>query len=435
MIFMKQIYFCKNKETNMIATTNPSNKKTQKDSYTHIFLIIALFLQIFCYALDFLYQSLQTNNVLLQLFSAIKSTITNNWLPFSIFFIIFIFVDVFYHIITKKRTRISIKLILTICNILFCINFFDTIALQEKLAYFSAHIVELVVFIIMLIVGIVLIYITKKIFNAVQNKQSVNNEIKKEYDAKKSKEKDLPEINDTDQILNHPFYYIYQNYKYYEALKKASKFQAKYTKKAKKYTNPDGQGNDHSSTVFSFMTALLTVPFFAIIIFVVLFEIGVFKNEDKNYELIENIINSISNTIIHITQTASNGLNGIEEALMALLLVLGVPILMSIIVIIIAYSGTFIVKLWKHIHDSFQNKDQHVESFASNIKLFFFDTADSVLKLLLFIPDFLSTIEDTVFDFASTEVIEDVEAGTPDDSQTTTESEPLQAPEEVTKNK
>ena len=401
-----------------------------------ILLSISLIFQLLGYAADILNHVLNVNatsftGIIFQLFITIKTTIITNWISFSILFILLVLTGTFYDILLEKPNKKIITIISTILafsNIIFCINFFDTAGINNKIVFLKNHTTEFIFFLIFLFIIIILILTSKKILAIKAAKPFIAQEITNNIDTNSSNANGnpLPSLT-TEQIIKHPLLYIYSNYKYNKAIQTARKHQDKY----KKLKDPSTEPGKHSKG-FIIISTFLMLLFITPIIISILSDAGILDQftTQTNLNIFDKIIETVTDRLINIINKTSSSFEGIEEALLNFILVIGAPILLFVAFAILSYSFTLMYETWKHISKNIKNDTQYVEIFASKIKKFLFDIADSAIKLLLFIPDFLTTIEDTVFDFDN-----DNSNITPPSTPTTDESDEQHTVQDDTENK
>lgn len=388
-----------------------------------LFLSLCLIVQLLSYLSDFLFNSfnLNTNSffgVILSLFISIKNTVIENWIPFSIFFIFVVLSSSLYNILSSKQNCLkettTINILLAISNILCCINFFNTDSLKEKLSLITNNAVEIILFFIGLFICVILIILFKQINSANRAKNEIHSYIQEslnnsnignirsdqnvsgteenlqvdegnsqvDYENSQTvQENSNRTLQPSNEILKHPFAYMYETYKYNFAKKRVDESNTR--------LNNHSNNGSSNSILFSFWG---TVSFLISTIGIVALIVFIIKNKNNTgfRTFCNNLIEGLSNF--------SNSINTMNNPIMDFILSIGTLVLLAVGFVLIVFLFHFFLQTYVYILINSKEDSNSVVRFARGLKTFFFSTADSAIDLLLFIPDFLETVRESLLD-------------------------------------
>ena len=347
--------------------------------------------------------------------NAIGRSIFENWLPFSIIFVM-IFVGGVLSSQIKLETNISkhfYNFILLCINLFLCNRLYETIVFQEKIEYISKHFWGVLCFVLAIAIVILVGHALKKAREA-RNSYTKNppshsaavddrDEIARNADGLQSN------IQDELFMKRYPISYIWLNFKYYLSRKKEIKYQKqaeyheaksrakadakievikrKYDKKVKSYTSNNSNGKDPNP-------ALGIIAIVAVTVIDVLFIIGFISPGIFGDSFFNSILSKIQETII----ASSDFFNEMESPVLNWLIAFGKIFLIAIVFIIINFLIYFIFRVLFYFVFNSKEDGITIKCFSRKLKTFFFGVADSVMRLLLFLPDFLELIEDFLLD-------------------------------------
>lgn len=408
-----------------------TNKKILKLDATAGFLIAFLIVQVLGYISGYLNGIFETNiNVISKLFLSLNSLFTSNWTAFTVLFVFAICTDSLYHSIKinnimdendiGNRKLKYIKYVLMIINIAFCMDFFYFDKFSDKISLIIENPKRYTVLVVILLLIILITFLLKKLIESHNAKNCIHNEIQNrnidltnvvkekrknfsesdnEYTNFKSVDLNEFDINisdGNDEILKHPILYTIENRKLYYAKKKAITYVNKLNK-LNKYNQNNTSDNDTEAKIFIAISILFIIVFIALIV------LGFIKIDDDS-SLLSQIIGEFGKVISELFSKLTKNFNETETIILGFFLSIGGLILLVISFLVVTYAFTFIIQSWIYIKNNINNNQSYVANFVNKIKCFFYGAIDSVMRLLLFLPDFLETVEKTVLDSDDIEI-------------------------------
>lgn len=347
--------------------------------------------------------------------NAIGTSIFENWLPFSIIFVM-IFVGGVLSSQIKLETNISkhfYNFILLCINLFLCNRLYETIVFQEKIEYISKHFWGVLCFVLAIVIVILVGHALKKVREArksyTKNSSSNSDTIGDKNKIVSNSNGLKSNIQDEVVMKRYPISYIWLNFKYYLSRKKEIKYQKqaeyheakskakadakievikrKYDKKVESYTSNNSNGKDRNPALG--IISIITVIVIDALVFVWFIFPEIFG---------DSFFNSILSKIKEFIVTSSNFFNGMENSVLNWLIAFGKIFLITIVSILINFLIYFIFRVSFYFIFNSKEDGIPIKCFSRKLKTFFFGVADSVMRLLLFLPDFLELIEDFLFD-------------------------------------
>ena len=329
---------------------------------------------------------------------------TDNWFPASVALILLTAGYTLYQQLTNAKSSKSAEekkerirtIFLLLINLALCNRIYSAKSLLEKVDDISAHIPTAIVVSILLALGILtLIFISRH--------QKVNQELEGRSAAKSNdsaSHADNPEFpqNNIDEELKfrmrHPFSYalrsfigyLAENRKLKQDLKK-EKLQTKISveKARKQALVQDIRKGKHTymqQDKFGTVAAALSLVICALLVCVLCF--------DDNAR---NVISPILNGVAQNAEKVAEFFNQNQQPLIELLISLGIPFL-AVVAFLTIFLLLYICMrvVFYFLTDTGEDNDKILRC-GKLIKIFVFTTIDSVLRLLLFVPDFIEHVE------------------------------------------
>jgi len=429
-------------------------------SVTAWLYIMFLAVQALSLSSAFIIKNEFTNDTALPFFrfwNILGGKIFENWLPFSIMYIA-IFVGSILGSQLRARSYVGKRFLNTtlLCmNLILCNRLFDTSELQTRVEFITDNIWGVLGFVLSAIIVILVGYALKKAREA--KKEQPNQpptQINDNNPAPTNTHTEIPysfssRTEEERYMKRHPITYIWNSFKYYLSRKKQIKhltkatyyeekakakteakiriYQKKYADKFNSY-NPkqsiwiwirDKMSNKDSAANASCNSEDDHIPhrerpsmvniisgFLSIIIVIavdVLFFIWLAKPDILPGSFLKTALESIKTFIIH----GSNFLDNIETPVLNWFLVFGNALLIAIVFILIDFLLYFIARVLIYFIFSPKEDAAIIKRFSRQLKTFFFNMVDGVMRLLLFIPDFLELIEDFLLDTDIDKLVED----------------------------
>ena len=371
--------------------------------------------------------------------------IFENWLPFSILFIlIYVGGILTSQIKAEKDTSNHIYNFILLCiNLIICNNIYDNVEFHAKFVFLKHNIWGVLGFLFSIVIVLLIGHALKKTKLARMNYTSIDTDRTKNNNNFAINMNSNGVFNNKDDeerfMKRFPITYIWNNYKYYRSLKKHVKHEKlaeyytektkakndakikilkdKYDKKVKKHTTnhshskniqnelndlkdpTSDKGKNKKENIFGLFTACTII--IADITFVILFVIDV--KDGFNNSILEKILDAI----LAFINLGSNFFDKVQNPLLNWLILFGTAFLLAIIIVLINYLIYFIIRIMRYFVINLNEDNKFIKNYSLMLKTFFFKIVDDIMQLLMFIPDFLDAIEDILFDIDIDEAVKE----------------------------
>lgn len=337
------------------------------------------------------------------LFTTVSDTFSAHSLAFSLCFIgIAVLDDLYYafkygNLQNDLSVRVGkyVKYLLMSLNILCCIDLLNTEGIRQKLDWLQGNKKNAILIVVITVVYLLFVKLLQKNIAAKHEQDNIHQIIRNNPNGINKK-------NTPISIIQHPFAYAYETLKV-EAAKDfvnqctANKAASNPTQNTSAAQNTSATQNTSQNKFFStqifdkIMFSLVTLLTIAFIFW------GVRKNDTGKYNLIA-LIDAYSETTEKIFFSFNKSATPVQESAVNFLLSIGAIILLIVVFFVIIYGFTFVLKMWRFMFNHIGDDDENIELFNNSIQQFFSDSVAGVLRLLLFIPDFLETIQIQLLD-------------------------------------
>lgn len=373
-------------------------KKPYKSIVTWLFIMFVI-VQSFSMLSAFIIQNEFAASALpfFRFWDALGAPIFENWLPFSILFII-IFVGGILASKLKLETNISnhfSNFILLCINLFLCNRLYDTIVFQERIVFVGKNFWSILGFMLsiiilgfMLSIIIVLLigYALKKARatrNSYTKKSPLHSDILDNEDSIRNIDDSQRNAQDELFMKRYPISYIWSAFKYYLSCKKEIKYQKqaeyyeakaktkakakievikkKYDKKVKSYTPKFSNDNDQNPALG--IISVVTVIAIDVLIFVWILFPNAFGDS-----LLNKLLSKIKNFVI----ASSDFLNTMENPVLNWFLVFGNALLITTVFILIDFSIYFTIRILLYFIFNSKEDSVHIKRFSRQLKTFFF---------------------------------------------------------------
>lgn len=439
-----------------------------KMTITGFFLLLTAFLSVMGYLFEILEKLISTDNTailtIIKVCTTLKDTFATHPFAFTLFFIGLAVLDDLYYAFKYSNSQNDlsvrvgryIKNLLAGLNIICCIDLLDTEGLSQKFTWVQQNKKEAVLSVVGIIVFVIIVELLKKFSLAQSSKTNIHHAIRQREETAKARLRDESEkyrqkstaksekdaenpsedktldvdleienllnintLNSENELLKHPLSYMYENYKLFFARKRLIKRTVKLkqiTAQAKKDLDDiqkNSEGSVASSGAFVVSTVLIIVISLIVITIIYIQASGqdVLPNAAKFVDEGLGILNTLLSTL---TQKFGET----QSVVISFLLGLGVIILFFFTFIFLVYTLTFMWETWNYLRKNIRKNNKSVEMFFEDLQIFFSGTVTSVTKLLIFIPDFLETIEETVLDMDYDRIKQNIDQRKKDDTDT-----------------
>lgn len=346
--------------------------------------------------------------------NALGTPIFENWLPFSILFVM-IFVSGVLASQFKPETNISkhfFNFILLCINLFLCNRLYDTIVFQEKIEFIGKHFWDISSFVLTITIVLLIGYALKKARearNSYTKKSSPHSTIIDDDDHIRNTDDSQRNAQEELFMKRYPISYIWSTFKYYLSRKKEFKYQKqaeyheakakakaeakievikkKYDKKVKSYNPKFSNGKDPNPALG--IISVVTVIVIDVLIFVWILFPTTFG---------DSFFNILLSKIQNFVMAGSDFLDTMENPVLNWFLVFGNAFLITTVFILIDFLIYFIIRILLYFIFNSKEDSVHIKRFSRQLKTFFFGIVDGVMRLLLFLPDFLELIEDFLLD-------------------------------------
>ncbi len=374
-----------------------------------LFFLISV-LSICGYILDFfkLPATGKGLGVIVSLVTSINEAFAAHPLPFSLFFIAVAVLDDLYYAFQYNvspddlsvRFGKYIKYFLTGLNVICCVDILNGEGIQQKLAWVQNNKEYAILIVVIMVPFVILTELLQKNISAKHEQEKIHQEIQ-------SNPKGINDANLPPAIMRHPFAYAYENLKI-KAAKSIVGSVPPIVDSSKEETNgnstqetPDsqketkGSNNSKGSKIVKGLSYTIFVGITAGLIAFI--GVGIRKITSGEFSLQK--IKEILEVILTALVTFNANADPIKIAALTFLLYIGTIISLVIIFFVLIYGITFIFRAWGYMLLHINDSETDVQDFSKKIQRFFTESVTSVLRLLLFFPDFLETVEEIVLDF------------------------------------
>ena len=339
---------------------------------------------------------------IIDLLTIVKNTFSSHPLTLSLFFIGLAVLDDLYYAFKYDNSqndlsvRIGkyVKYLLTGLNIICCVNLLDTEGLNQKLAWVQENKKTAILTIAIMVVYVIVMKLLEKGVSAKHEQRDIHQAIQNNSDG-------IDVTNPPSTIIRHPFAYAYEQIKIDTAKKiidDVTSFsnQNKSTNSQSKEANQDSP-KDSKKDITNYITAFLGgLLFFIITIALIAFIVWGFRVISNGVPLSE--AQKFIQRMLDIFSLFNTNADPIKIAALTFLLSIGGIIAVVLIFFVLIYGLTFVIRAWIYMLMHITDKDDELKAFYNDIQRFFSSSIRSVLRLLLFFPDFVETVEKTVLD-------------------------------------
>lgn len=378
----------------------------------------------------------QGNNLskpsLLNIWISLGDEISENWSTFSVVLILLVVGGLMYSHLFKdesedardtNRSRIS-AIALLVVNLVLCNRIYSRESVSEKMnqitKYTSSHLPTAIVVIIIMLLGVVTIYairrarkISSELDESIPTNESISPIEEQEHDGNNKADENRA-VSDSEVAFKwkHPFSYALRAYSFYIAEKRKAKqkilkkkteakIEIAVAKKDRRLNKIQGKSDSSQSAGIEwlgFFVALASL-LFVVIIIVVLFVTR--SNE-------ENFLALIVKKVIDVIDEITVALNLASKPLTNILFAIGIPFLLTVLVLSSFILVYLTVQLIISLITNTKDDKKMIRRYAKMIKVFVFGAVDGAMRPLMFIPDFLSLVEDAILETDLDEKIHEV---------------------------
>ena len=114
----------------------------------------------------------------------------------------------------------------------------------------------------------------------------------------------------------------------------------------------------------------------------------------ESLKLFKNDLHATINNLIPSINGFADGANRLSDAIVGAILAFGGAFLLIIAILLLYFVFYFLIRVCSYFSQSRGEDFPNIQKFGQAFKVFFFDAADDVMRMLLFIPDFLFQIEE-----------------------------------------
>lgn len=378
-----------------------------KWSASGFFFLLTAVLSICGYVFEILKELMpsdinRTILVVINLFTIVKDMFSSNPLIFSLFFVGLAVLDDLYYAFKydKLQNDLSVRIgkyvkyFLAVLNIICCVNLLDAEGLERKLNWVQQNKKQAILIVVGVVAYIIVMELLKKGILAKHEQKEIHQEIQ-------NHSKEIDATNPPKSIIQHPFAYAYEQVKIDIAKKiiddvtTSSSSQNQPTNGQSANSKPEqSQRKELSKHISLFLGGILFLIITVVLIILIGWGIRTLINDDgalgKAQEFIKEFLRAFS--------CINTNMDSIEAAALTFLLSIGGIIAVVLIFFVLIYGMTFVIRAWIYMLMHITDDESDLGDFYKDIRKFFSGSIKSVLRLLLFVPDFLETVEKTILD-------------------------------------
>lgn len=407
-----------------------------------IFATIQFTSQLFNYMLQ---NRIIENSPYVNVLVSLGTPISDNWYSYSSLFIFTVLVCILYNkIINKecqKHNNFSVIFMLLV-NLVLCNKLYSSVSVREKANYIMNNKHQFIFIPIIILIFMIIIYMLNKShklneeFSNTSPPDANNNEEQAKNDIAN------PQFNsDSEYVWKHPFAYVWNTYKYYFAQRKQVKnlyrkqkaeikvghkihkkslknkenenelklleeklktdvqvnniLQEKRVKNASLSDTSLNELYNKNSSIPGIIAIIVTFIIIAVIIFII-----IITGKNEFAEKIKDVIQDLNILGKFINEGQDSSLNFIL-ACGSLLLLLFIPFLLFFVIYLF-------VRIIIYFLSNTKEDNLAVERLVHLNKRFIFELGDSVMRILLFLPDFLECVQNILLETSLDEKLDEV---------------------------
>lgn len=361
--------------------------------------------QIFSIASAFIIQNDFADGWVLRFFrfwDALGKPIFENWLSFSILFILLFAGGILSaQLKSEKTANHKLNFVLLCINLFLCNRCYNTGVLQERMRYIGENVWGVLGFLLAVVVAI-------GIGNALKKEREyrsgrLGKATISDVDIERGQEtvENYADSQDERFREQYPVSSAWDSYKQSIAYKKRVKHREKerrYKNKAeikteeKKEIAQKRSGKRVESAEKQTKKEKLKKAS-AIVVYILILGGMFYLVVSPNTE-IGKLISNIGESLNLITL----GADDLKNPILNFLFGFGSIFLIAITLVLMGFAVYFVLRTLWYFIVNLREDNTFVKKIARDLKAFFFGLADSVVRLLLFLPDFLVLVEDFLFD-------------------------------------
>lgn len=338
---------------------------------------------------------------IIDLFTIVQNTFSAHPLTFSLLFIGLAVLDDLYYAFKYGNSqndlsvRIGkfVKYLLTGLNIICCVNLLDAEGLNQKFTWVQENKKTAILIVAITVVCIILVELLQKSVSAKHEQNAIHQAIQNNPNG-------IDTTNPPSSIIRHPFAYAYEQTKIYTAKKIVDEVTSSVQNGSTSSQSGGAKQNPQQTTkkgITNYITAFFGgLLFFVITIALIAFIVWGFRAISNGVPLSE--AQKFIQKILDIFSLFNTNADPIKIAALTFLLSIGGIIAIVLIFFVLIYGITFVIRAWIYMLMHITDKEDELEAFYNDIQKFFSGSIRSVLRLLLFFPDFFETVEKTVLD-------------------------------------
>lgn len=329
---------------------------------------------------------------LLTVWLSLGNDISENWVAVSIFLTALVLGNALYRTLLKRNSSFgssSTSIVLLFINLALCLRVYSNKSLAEKIQYLSAHLPTVfIISIIIFFVAVGIIIIKKERKNAEEIESLSKGEHEKATEETTGSPTTAQTVEEIFQV-RHPVSYAYRSFIQHLNTKKEIKrnhklemLQIKSNRKEEESKNNSRKTkestNDRISGVISVVFALI----FSIALIVAFFW-------QKSGESGIDIIEQITDLMLNMTKDLGKAQGPITSFLASCGTLFLIVLIILVIFLMIYASVRIALYLLSHLAED----NNEVHKISKRIKAFIFGLIEGALRPLMFIPDFLESLE------------------------------------------
>lgn len=334
----------------------------------------------------------------INLLTIVKNTFSSHPFTISLFFIGLATLNDLYNAFKYNnsqndlsiRTGKYVKYLLTCLNIICCVNLLDAEGLTQKLAWIQENKRTAILIVSMMTVYIIVIKLLEKGISAKHQQSDIHQEIQNNPDG-------IDVANLPYTIIQHPFAYAYEQVKINTAKSIVKDVTPPSSSNNDTNSHPSNDKHEPPKSITNHITSIFGgLLFFSITIALITFIVWGFRAIGDGVQLSE--AQKLIQKVLEIFSLFNSSADPLKIAALTFLLSIGGIIAVVLVFFVLIYGITFVIRAWFYMLRHITDKEDELEEFYNDIQKFFSDSMRSVLRLLLLFPDFVETVEETVFD-------------------------------------
>lgn len=373
-----------------------------------------------------------SNSPFLKVWISFGSSISQNWLAFSITLVLITLGCIIYNKLDNKPYKLSDDIsreIILIINLILCNKIYSSTSCIEKLNYFKSH--------YSVVIALVLIVLSSLAFSIIiKGQKKISEELGTiTQQGENNDNEDGSRISDSEAAFawKHPILYSWHLRNYYSNKRKTIKNESKnetvknkaaYKKKKEEYKferlealnkNSQKNGQRVENSKYLMIQGIISTLIASLSVILLVRAFVIDAKSDGNG--IVTFFNKIIKNIINLRSV----FNDADTPIKNFLLSLGSALLFIILIITLYLLIYILVRVILYLLFQFNEDENQIKKIARLVKVFVFGIILGAIRPLLFVPNFLKFIEEYLLEIKLEDIIS--EYYPEDDNESTDEEE------------